>query len=73
MRPTMNVAANFGNHSDDHQVGSFVIPSGNLGHGVACLWARELGLPIGDIVLAHNANRTVPDYLESGEWQPRAR
>jgi threonine synthase len=22
-------------------------------------------------VLAHNANRTVPDYLESGDWRPR--
>jgi len=51
---------------------SFVIPSGNLGHAVACLWARELGLPIGDIVLAHNDNRTVPDFLETGEWRPRA-
>jgi len=50
---------------------SFVIPSGNLGHAVACLWARELGLPIGDIVLAHNANRAVPDFLETGEWRPR--
>lgn len=50
---------------------SFVIPSGNLGHAVACVWARELGLPIGDIVLAHNANRTVPDFLETGVWQPR--
>jgi threonine synthase len=51
---------------------SFVIPSGNLGHAVACVWARELGLPIGDIVLAHNANRTVPDFLETGEWRPRS-
>jgi threonine synthase len=50
---------------------SFVIPSGNLGHAVACIWARELALPIGDIVLAHNANRTVPDFLETGEWRPR--
>lgn len=50
---------------------SFVIPSGNLGNAQACLWARQLGLPIGDVVLAHNANRTVPDYLDSGDWQPR--
>jgi len=50
---------------------SFVIPSGNLGHGVACIWARKLGFPIGDIVLAHNDNRTVPDFLETGEWRPR--
>jgi len=51
---------------------SFVIPSGNLGNALACIWARKLGVPIGDIVLAHNANRTVPDYLRSGEWQARA-
>ena len=51
---------------------SFIVPSGNLGNVVACLWARRIGLPIGDVVLAHNANRTVPDYFESGEWRPRA-
>lgn len=53
------------------QSASFVVPSGNLGNATACLWARQLGLPIGEVVLAHNANRTVPDYLESGEWRPR--
>jgi len=51
---------------------SFVVPSGNLGNVAACIWARKVGLPIGEIVLAHNVNRTVPDYLESGEWRPRA-
>ena len=50
---------------------SYVIPSGNLGNVAACIWARKVGLPIGEIVLAHNANRTVPDYLETGDWQPR--
>ena len=50
---------------------SFIVPSGNLGNAVACLWARRMGLPIGDVVLAHNANRGVPDYLASGDWQPR--
>jgi threonine synthase len=51
---------------------NFLIPSGNLGNSVACVWARRVGLPIGRIVLAHNANRTVPDFLENGEWRPRA-
>jgi threonine synthase len=51
---------------------NFLIPSGNLGNSVACIWARKIGLPIGRIVLAHNANRTVPDFLQSGEWQPRS-
>ncbi|MGH8258516.1 MAG: threonine synthase [Steroidobacteraceae bacterium] len=51
---------------------SFVIPSGNLGNSLACIWARRLGLPIADIVLAHNANRTVPDFLRTGTWSPRS-
>lgn len=51
---------------------SFVIPSGNLGNAAACIWARKAGLPIGEVVLAHNANRTVPDYLRTGRWDPRA-
>jgi threonine synthase len=50
---------------------SFIVPSGNLGNALACLWARQVGLPIAEVVLAHNANRTVPDFLTSGEWQPR--
>ena len=25
---------------------SFIVPSGNLGNAVACIWARRLGLPI---------------------------
>ncbi len=52
-------------------VPNFIIPSGNLGNSVACVWARKLGLPIGRIVLAHNANRTVPDFLKTGDWKPR--
>jgi threonine synthase len=53
------------------ELASFVIPSGNLGNAAACIWARKVGLPIGEVVLAHNANRTVPDYLDSGDWKPR--
>jgi threonine synthase len=59
-------------HREHGVVPNFLIPSGNLGNSVACVWARKLGLPIGRIVLAHNANRAVPDFLESGEWRPRA-
>ena len=50
---------------------NFIIPSGNLGNAVACIWARHMGLPIGRVVLAHNANRTVVDFLQTGEWSPR--
>jgi threonine synthase len=48
-----------------------IVPSGNLGNGMACVWARAMGLPIRELVLAVNANRTIPDYLATGQWQPR--
>ena len=50
---------------------NFIVPSGNLGNVLAAVWARKMGLPIGDLVLTFNANRTVPDFLESGVWAPR--
>jgi threonine synthase len=48
-----------------------IVPSGNLGNGMACVWARAIGMPVREIVLAVNANRTIPDYLSTGQWQPR--
>jgi threonine synthase len=50
----------------------FVIPTGNLGNALACIMARQMGLPIGPIVLVTNANRTIPDYFRTLEWMPRA-
>jgi threonine synthase len=57
---------------EHHEPASFIIPSGNLGNATACVWARQMGAPIGRIVLAHNANRTVPDFLERAVLEPRA-
>jgi threonine synthase len=51
---------------------NYIIPTGNLGNGFACVWARHMGLPIDRIIFATNANTTVPDFLQSGEWTPRA-
>jgi threonine synthase len=50
---------------------SYIIPSGNLGNAAACIWAKRLGLPIDQIVLAHNANVTVPEYLATGVLRTR--
>jgi threonine synthase len=41
---------------------NFIIPAGNLGNSLACIWARHVGLPIGEIVLATNANQTVTEF-----------
>jgi threonine synthase len=49
-----------------------IVPSGNLGNGMACVWARAMGLPVREVVLAVNANRTIPDFLATGQWTPRA-
>ncbi len=46
-----------------------IVPAGNLGNGLACLYARECGLPIGDVVFATNENRSVTHYLETGDYE----
>jgi threonine synthase len=50
---------------------NFIVPTGNLGNGFACVWAKRMGLPIDRIVFATNANTTIPDFLSTGEWTPR--
>jgi threonine synthase len=48
----------------------FIIPTGNLGHGFAAVLARRLGVPIGPIVAATNANRALFDWRRGGAYQP---
>ena len=47
------------------------VPSGNFGNLTAGLWAQRMGAPIAAFVAATNANRVVPDYLDSGTYDPR--
>ena len=49
----------------------FVVPTGNLGNALACLLARRMGLPIGGIVLASNANAVLPAFFAGGDYAPR--
>jgi threonine synthase len=58
-------------HTQTGDKASYIIPSGNLGNAAACLWARRMGFPIDRIVLAHNTNATVPEFLATGKLQPR--
>lgn len=53
-------------------VPGLIIPSGNLGHGLAALYARAMGLPIGPVVVATNANATLHDWSQTGVYRPRA-
>ena len=47
------------------------VPSGNFGNLYAGLLAQRTGCPIHRFIVATNVNRTVPDYLDSGTYQPR--
>ena len=49
----------------------FIVPSGNLGNAVAALIARAMGLPIGDVVLATNANPTLAEFFDGAPYRGR--
>ncbi|MBP1473090.1 threonine synthase [Frateuria sp. MAH-13] len=49
----------------------FIVPTGNLGNALACVWARGMGLPIGEVRLACNANSTLPDFFAGADYRPR--
>ncbi|MGS1079625.1 threonine synthase [Pseudoxanthomonas beigongshangi] len=59
-------------HAASGQVLNLVVPTGNLGNALAAILARALGLPLGRIVLATNANRVLPDYFGGGDYTPQA-
>jgi threonine synthase len=47
------------------------VPSGNFGNLCAGLLARAMGLPVKAFVAATNANATVPEYLDTGNYRTR--
>jgi threonine synthase len=47
------------------------VPSGNFGNLTAGLYAYGMGAPIARFIAATNINKTVPDYLESGNYETR--
>ncbi len=59
-------------HAETGVAPGLIVPTGNLGHGFAALYARAMGLPIGPIRLVTNANRTLTDWAASGRYEPRA-
>ncbi len=50
----------------------YVVPSGNYGNLSAGVMAQQMGLPIDHFIAATNVNRPVPDYLETGKFNPRS-
>jgi len=44
----------------------FTVPTGNFGDILAGFYARELGLPIGQLVCASNSNNILTDFINTG-------
>ena len=49
----------------------FVVPTGNFGDILAGFQAKQMGLPIGHLVCASNANRVLTDFFETGVYDRR--
>lgn len=50
----------------------FCVPSGNFGNLTAGIFAWKWGLKADGFLAATNANDVVPEYLKSGDYNPRA-
>ena len=48
-----------------------IVPSGNFGNLTSGLIAKEMGAPIAGFVAATNTNRTIPDWIATGDYNPR--
>jgi threonine synthase len=51
---------------------SFTVPTGNFGNIAAGHIAREMGLPITQLVLAANENNVLEEFFTTGVYRPRA-
>ena len=48
------------------------VPSGNFGNICSALFGRRMGLPVSRFIAANNANDVFYEYLQTGEYRPRA-
>ena len=56
--------------SNDERV-SFTVPSGNFGNVCAGHVARQMGLPIAQLVVATNENDVLDEFFRTGRYAPR--
>ena len=57
-------------HAQHREPLNLIVPTGNLGNAAAAFVAKRMGLPIGGIVLATNANDVLPRYFAGGDYAP---
>ena len=48
-----------------------VVPSGNFGNLTSGLIAKEMGAPIAGFTAATNTNKTIPDWIATGDYNAR--
>ncbi|MCW0930303.1 threonine synthase, partial [Streptococcus anginosus] len=53
---------NFGDEVD------FIVPTGNFGDILAGYYAKQLGLPVGKLVVASDKNNVLYDFLTTGVY-----
>lgn len=52
---------------------NIVVPSGNFGNLLAAWYCRHMGLPLGRLICACNANNALSDFLRTGTYDIRNR
>ena len=45
-----------------------VVPTGNFGNILAAYYAKKMGVPIGKLICASNANNVLTDFLNTGKY-----
>ena len=48
------------------------VPSGNFGNLTGGLFAWKMGLPISRFIAATNLNHSIPDFLDTGSYEPKS-
>jgi threonine synthase len=47
---------------------NFIVPTGNFGDILAGYFAKQMGLPVGQLVCASNENKVLTDFFENGTY-----
>ncbi len=50
---------------------NFCVPTGNFGNILAAYYAKRMGLPIGKLICASNANNVLTDFINTGVYDSR--
>lgn len=50
---------------------NFAVPTGNFGDILAGYYAKEMGLPVGKLICASNANNVLTDFIHEGRYDAK--